>query len=167
MEIERALETQRLALLRLLTGLAVALRFAALAPAVSMLPLWVRSYAAALLVRVEAGVQSLVIVAACGLLRQQAAVSPVGLSFPGLAVSALPKDGTSTEALLHRIKVLRGVLNDLPRHAKRLISRLTRAASEEPVPLNQRGIDAGIFVVTTTPVRARIERPPDKGPRAI
>ena len=163
--MEQALETQRSALLRLLTGLAVALRFAALAPAVSMLPQWVRSYVAALLVRIEAGVQSLVIVAACGLLRQQAAVSPVGLTFPDLAGSTLPEDGGSTEALLRRIEALRAMLEDLPRHAKRLIARLMKSKAAPCEIFDHWNFNAETAAMADAPVAARIERPPDKRTR--
>ena len=169
MDMEQALETQRLKLLRLLAGLAVALGFVSLAPAVSLLPRWARSYVASVLVRAESAVQSLVYVTACGVLRERALTSPVGLSFPSLPTAALPEDEPSTAALLHRIKVLRSVLEDLPRHAKRMIARLIKPESKPRTPSQDWKILVEVSATADAPIAARIERPPDKGrrPRAI
>jgi len=161
-DIERALETQRVELLRLLAGLVVALGLVGFAPAVSLLPRWVRSYVASLLVRVDSAVHSLVIVAACGLLRQQSLVSSSGLSFPPL-MRAVSTDGALSSAeLLHRIRQLQAVLEDLPRYAKRLIARMMKSKAEPREPLVYGESVSGALVAAEAPLAARIERPPDK-----
>ena len=164
--MERALETQRLALLRLLTGLAVALGLVAFAPAVSLLPRWVRSYVASALMRVESAVHSLVIVAACGVLREQVAGSMAGLSFPPLKRAALTDNSASSAALLRRIAQLRAVLESLPRHARRMIARMMKPKTEPLAPSVCWELQAGVLVVAEAPLAARIERPPDKRRRA-
>ena len=166
MEMERALETQRLALLRLLAGLAAALRLVAFAPAVSLMPRWVQSYVASLLERLESAAHSLVIVTACGVLRRQGMRSMGGLSFPPLPVRALTEDASSCAALLRQINQLRAVLEDLPRHAKRMIRRMLRPKAKPRVPSVYRDVCAGILVVADAPIVERIERPPDKRQRA-
>ena len=165
MEMERALETQRLALLRLLAGLAAALRLVAFAPAVSLMPRWVQSYVASLLERLESAAHSLVIVTACGVLRRQGMRSMGGLSFPPLPVRALTEDASSCAALLRQINQLRAVLEDLPRHAKRMIRRMLRPKAERCAPSVYGGACASVLVVAEAPI-ARIERPPDKRRRA-
>lgn len=164
--MEQALETQRLKLLRLLAGLAVALGLLSLAPAVSMLPRWVRSYVASVLVRAESAVHSLVIVAACGLLRAQTSGASVGLSFPSLPIEALPEETPSTAALFHRIKMLQAMLGDLPRQAERMVARMMKRESEPRERSRAWDLFAEEFGTTDTPVAARIERPPDKQPRS-
>jgi len=160
--MERALETQRLKLLRLLAGLAMALGLVSLAPAVSMLPRWIRSYVASVLFRAESAVQSLVIVAACGVLRDRATGSLTGLSFPPLPIAALPEGASSSAALLRRIRVLQAVLEDLPRHAKHMIARMTKPKSEPREPSVGWDAPVGILIPAVEPIAARIARPPDK-----
>ena len=166
-DMEQALETQRLKLLRLLAGLAVALSLVSLAPAVSMLPRWVRTYVASVLIRAEIAVHNLVIVTACGLLRKQGAGSATGFSFPPLPFAALPEDAASCGALLRRINLLRAVLQDLPRHAKQMIARLRKPKSEPREPLPYWEVYAGVLGAPDALCLARIERPPDKRYRAI
>lgn len=163
MNMERALETQRLKLLRLLAGLVVVLRFVSVAPAVSMLPQWVRSRVASLLARIESAANSLVIVAACQILRAQGVRSLNGVSFPYSQGSASPVDGPSNEALLRRIKRLKALLEDLPRHARRMIARMMKSTTDPEEPSEVREIRVAIFATVDTPIASRIERPPDKG----
>ena len=156
--MERALETQRLALLRVLAGLAMALRLVSFAPVVSMLPRWVRLHVSSVLMRSEVASQSLVYVAACVYFGHRG-------DWPGMPtqVEAVPEDGFSSEVLLRRIAALRAVLQDLPRYAKRLMTRRkeTRETTyREWPPLNVEMLPPPPF-----PLQARIERPPDK--RAI
>ena len=165
--MERALETQRLKLLRLLAGLAVALGLVSLAPAVSMLPRWVRFYVASVLVRAESAAHHLVIVAACGLLRKQSVGSSVRLSFPTAPDAALADGEPSTAVLLKRIKSLRSMLRDLPCHAKRMVARMMKAMLEPREPTPDWEICAGRVRATDAPVATRIERPPDKPSRAV
>ena len=71
--IERTLETQRITLLRLLAGLAWLVVFASLAPAVSMVPHWVRRYVVSVLRRAEAAANNMLFVSACLLAGRQPA----------------------------------------------------------------------------------------------
>jgi len=161
-DIERALEIQRLKLLRVLAGLAAVLSLVSLAPAVSMLPQWARSFVASVLVRAEAAAHNLVIVAACGLLRTRATGLANGVSFPSLPFAALPENGASGDVLLRRITLLRAVLKDLPRHANRMIARMMKSKSEPREASPDWNFSAGILVMLDAPNLARIERPPDK-----
>ena len=154
-EMERALETQRLALLRLLAGLVLVLRLVSFAPVVSLLPRWVRLHVSSVLIRSESATQSLVYVAAIVFCGHRGA-------WPGLParVEVLPEGGYSAEVLLRRIAALRAVLEDLPRYAKRLLKRQADTREtilQEWVPL---GLD--VLPPAPSPLRARIERPPDK-----
>jgi len=152
-DFERALETQRLALLRLLAGLAFVVVVASRAPAVSLVPQWVYASVLSVIVRIEAAVDSLMIVAVyvfCG-------SRGVG-ALASVAPSAAPEDG-SAEGLLHRIAALRTILNDLPRHAKRLIKRLMRPRSKLAAATPP--LSVACPPAKAAPYPVRIERPPD------
>jgi len=159
-DLETASEKKRLALLRVLAWMALVVVLIAHAPAGSLVPQWVRSSVAALLVRVEAAATSLVIVAArvfCG----------HRVDWP-LAVDSLhlgefpPEEDVPAERLLHRIKALRAVLNDLPRYAKRLVKRLTRSRTAKPT--GTPSVDSGDSPPMIALFVSRIKRPPDKMP---
>jgi len=139
--------------------MAFVVAFVSNAPAVSMLPQWVRSSIAALLPRVEAAAECLVIVAARVFCGQRIE--------PSLAVGLLVRDEFAHDqdipavCLLRRIAVLCAALRDLPRQAKRLIKRLTRSENQEQT-------ETPVLEVISSPPKAllflvaRIERPPDK-----
>ena len=153
--MERALETQRAALLRILSGLVFALAFVSFAPAVSMLPRWVCTNAASVLSRAESAANNLVFVSACLLFGSQtAAAMPRSTCF----FEQGRESEETIESLLRRITVLRTVLEDLPRYARRLFRRRLRK-TESPVRDHQ-PLCAGHLPPRPEPCRARIERPP-------
>ena len=158
MEMERALETQRIGLLRILSGLVFALAFVSHLPAVSMVPSWVRSYVTSVLVRAEAAVASLVFVSACVLFDRAAVFS---MDRPSWLSADEHDDDPGIENLLRRITILRAVLADLPRYAKRLV----RPCSTKTVmPLvDDPTINADPVMPKPEPCRARLERPPRYG----
>jgi len=133
-DISAALETQRLRLLRLLAGLVCIVQFVSLAPLVSMLPVKIRAYVSAVLDRAEAAVNCLVIATAS--IRYGYRVPAPTNDIPSpMDVAKLSECHTTTENLLHRIRVLRTVLENLPRYAKRLMKRL------EPAPQDVHFVD--------------------------
>ena len=164
MDFERALETQRLALLRLLAGLAVAVWFVSCLPVVSMVPRQVRSVVASILIRAESAAASLVYVAALVLARRDGiAIANVPMPNPALSGGDL-----SAKVLLRRIAALRAVLDDLPRHAKRLIQRYLREREDQRLdrthPLTA-SKDNPSVLANMAPL-GRMDRPPDKRWRA-
>jgi len=161
--MERALETQRLRLLRLLAGLVFALALVPLAPAVSMVPRWIRSYVSSVLARMESAADGLVIVSAYLLFRHRAAAALAARPIDPPHVEVIPEDGFSVDHLLSRISALRAKLNNLPRHARRLIQRCSeKEVSPSRIPF----LIAPEDFATDQAVRsARIDRPPDKGIR--
>ena len=131
MDMEQALETQRFKLLRLLAGLAVVVGFLFVAPIAPAWSRWIRGYVFSLLRRAEPAAQSLVLVQACVLAKgcgEAVDVSRLARrSFPGEADDeALP----SLAALSRRMDALRRVLEDLPRHGRRLLQRAMKRVAE-------------------------------------
>ena len=155
MDFERAMETQRLKLLRILTGLALVVVFVARIPAVSMMPRWVCAAVLAQLVRIESAINSLIIVASvavCGYRGEALRLpSPAHLDRSGRDV---PIAG-----LLRKIARLQAILDDLPGHARRLMRRMTRSNTAEPEVILPVKHDGGLLQVVS-PFYRRIERPP-------
>lgn len=158
MEIERRLEIQRLRLLRLLAGLALLVGLVSRAPAVSMLPAWVHAHVASVLARAERAAENLVIVAACLLSQARVGVAPCAVCSDDAPLAV------SGARLLRRIAALQSVLNDLPRHAERLLKRLAKARRKDGTRES-----AAVWPVETVAVQhhpvdfdERVERPPDK-----
>ena len=117
MDVERALETQRMKLLRLLARWAVVLEILAGGPLALPVPRWVRAFIDTLLTRAEYAAQILVKVSG----RLQ---STSGLADPINAPRPLcpqTDDAPSVQALIRRIAALREMLENLPRHARRLL----------------------------------------------
>ena len=159
MERERAFETQRLALLRMLAGMMFALEFVSLLPAVSVLPAWVRSYVSSVLGRLEAAVGCLVVVSARVHFGYRASAESMERLYATPLRQAVPEGGFSIQHLVCRIAALRRRLNDLPRYAKRLIERLSRNRAEpsgDVLPLER-----GRFPAASAGFGMAIDRPPD------
>lgn len=154
--MERALETQRTALLRILSGLVFALAVVSHLPAVSMVPQWVRSYVASVLIRAESAAANLVFVTACVLFGPTAG-SPTDHSSRLFAKG----DDKSIENLLRRIAALRAVLEDLPRYARRLVQ--PRSTKTEMPSQDHPALNAESVLSKREPCRARLERPPKFG----
>lgn len=160
MKIEQELDRQRLRLLRLLAGLAALVVLVSLAPALSMVPQWVRAHMASVLVRAELAAENMVIVAAYVMTRTQVSVAPV----PSVWSQELCDGRLSTVRLLRRIATLRAVLENLPRAAQRLLKRLEKARrkSREDTPVHGWDWGAAIASSQSAVFDAREDRPPDK-----
>ena len=168
MEMERALETQRTKLLRLLAGWLAVVEWVSLAPFVGELPCWLRAFLGGLLSRAEYAAQSLVLVSA----RVQARLGYGEFTHgPSEAFAyaelPLPEDVPPTMVLLQRMRALCALLEDLPRQGRRLLRRgIKRNASK--CRTDPRSDDTEPFVMAKdnerceTPFTRRIERPPDK-----
>ena len=157
MDMEAALETQRLRLLRLLAGLAFALRLVSVVPVGSMAPQWTRRYVAWVLLRAEMAVQCLVFGTAV-LLYGRGFVKAAGCSAPALtSLENGANDAVPAALLSGRIARLRRVLRDLPRYARRLVRRCLKVDA----PVIHGALDAGGFAGPFAPQDARIDRPPD------
>jgi hypothetical protein len=157
-DIETALHTQRFRLLRLLAGLVFALKVVSFMPAASMMPRSVRRSFSAIILRAEAAAQCLVVVCARLLFGRSAVEAAIGRAPIPRPFEILPDDGFSNAVLLRRIAVLQTVLRDLPRYARRLMKRCSRAR-KAPSPYGMPTI--GTFPARLMARDARIDRPPD------
>jgi len=127
-DTKRALETQRLRLLRLLAGLLIAVAFASVAP---IAPAWsrrVRAFVVSVLQRAELAAQNLVFVQACVMAAERGvgySPSCVGSQF---VVRPFDDDALPTlNELRQRLNALSRLLDVLPRHAERMLRRMKRS----------------------------------------
>jgi len=170
--MERALETQRVKLLRLLAGWVAVVEVLSLGPLQIELPRWVRSFFVSILTRAEFAAQSLVFVSAClsrkngsrGSVREGSAASR---EMPRAVPIGCADDVPSTKALLHRMNALRALLRGLRRHRFRLTQR--RAVGRNPRSVGcSRSLRDRWIMLAPWPVRdarviqPKVERPPDK-----
>ena len=159
-DLKRALETQRVKLLRLVTGWVVMLGILSGGPLAVPLPRWVRAFFETLLIRAEYAAQDLVRVSTY-LQANSGLVDPVGLPRP---CSEPNEDVPSALELIQRMKALRDVLEDLPRHARRLLRVLKTdelAFDFAAPPRLALGRDR-LGAIGMGWIAPRVERPPDK-----
>lgn len=166
MDIERTFETQRLRLLRIVAGLFVVVGFLAVGPVSRGFSDWIARYVGSILSRAESATRYLVIT------RASVIVSRYGLKVdPRLLSKSLDpellagKPDVSLSDCRRRLKVLRAILTDLPRHALHLLRRIEKrmrralcAASLSPCPDLYSWARLCCWRLTIN----RIERPPDK-----
>jgi len=172
MDLERAMILQRDALLRLLAGLVIAVRVMSFGPLANLVPRWVAAFISSFLDRAEAAAQCLVIATAA---KSGVRVSCSSKEFARLLANAErvedagldPSDLISSDRLWTRIEALRDVLENLPRHARRLVRCLTQRA--EPSRLGLASDTRNTCVSEVIGVHfgyqrfvPKIERPPDK-----
>ena len=158
-DLERALEAQRVRLLRLLTGWLAVVALMSGGPLALPLPRWLRAFFADLLIRVEFAAQCMVQVSACLQAGQSGTVSslrPMPVLRPAHSVDDVP----SVVALLRRMKTLRRLLRDLPRHGRRLLRRcesrrVSRRTSWAGLSRGASGFAMPQWIVP------EVERPPD------
>lgn len=127
MEIERAIETQRLKLLRLLAGLFTAVALLSVGPIAPAWSRWVRSFVFSVLERAEAAAQSLVLAQACLIARSNGCdVDRARLAQRHIRAMTVSDadDVPSLADLRRRIVALRALLKDLPRRSRRLLRRV-------------------------------------------
>ena len=167
MDIERTLETQRFKLLRIIAGLAVVLEVLALAPVSRWFSEWTLGIVGSFLSRAEAAARCLLLTRVYLIARQ----NDLEIDREQIADAldaALIVDGPdiSLAECRHRLKRLRAVLMDLPRHALRLLHRIAKRCRRNT--RSDRTFSRP-DLRPSTPLRAwrqaalRVERPPDKG----
>lgn len=160
MNLERAMETQRVKLLRLLTGWFAVVAFLSAGPVSLPLPRWVRAYFADLLLRAELAAVYLVQVSARLQAGDQWRVIQEPLS-PFVRFDQSGQAVPSTAALLRRMRALRRVLQDLKRAGRRRLRRMGRTETVRPFPFapNREG-----RAIAAAPqwIAPGVERPPDR-----
>lgn len=158
MDIERALETQRLRLLRMVAGLVVLVGFLSAHPVSRGFSIWTCRFVGSILSRAEAAARYLVIAQA----RMMDARNGIDVSFSeSLALVTDDADVSPTE-YQRRLKALRAILMDLPRHALRLLRRIekqSRVDTHQPSPYPDTRLSTSCHDWRLA--GNRIDRPPD------
>ncbi len=166
MDFERAIETQRLKLLRVVAGLVVLVGVLSLGPVSRGFSVSICSFVGAMLSRAETAARYLVI-AQARLLAVRGGMAVEQIQFSEFLARAFVADetGISLPDCRERLKALLAVLMNLPRHAARLIRRIEKqmrgmARTSQLLPRFDQGqpVARRFWTVLTT----RIERPPDK-----
>ena len=162
MDLKRALETQRVKLLRLLTGWIFLLGVLSVGPLALPVPRSVRTYFETWLIRAECAAQYI--------FQASALMQGVG----GVASTKRPMlrsnheeegDVPSARALIRRMNALRDLLENLPRYPRRLLTVQTDAGEAFDWSTSSLSAETRDRMTTTGSVDwalARIERPPDK-----
>lgn len=161
MDLERALETQRVKLLRLVTGWMAVLGFLSAGPLALPLPRWVRGFFEDLLIRAELAAHYM-LRASVRIQFQHAWIGTDARRGP--APHGRSSDVPSVTDLLRRMNTLCDVLQNLSRHARRLL-RISKATDgvfdfSRPCLALEQDKSNRIDIEWQRP---RIERPPDKG----
>ncbi len=167
MDFERAIETQRLKLLRLVAGLVVLVGVLSLGPISRGFSISVCRFVGAMLSRAETAAQYLVIAQARLMeSRSGSAIGQSRLSESLARAFVVDEKAVSLSDCRERLKALLAVLTHLPRHAARLIRRIEKQMRGVISPCRL------LFRFEKHPSPAlrdrqlagpRIERPPDKG----
>jgi len=165
-DIERTLETQRLKLLRIVAGLGVVLGVLTVGPISRWFSEWTLGFVGALLPRIEAASRYMVITQAY-LIGGRSGLRMDARQIAGCLAPILPLSETeiSLPDCQKRLKALRLILSDLPRHAARLVRRIEkearRAVRTIRVPHHGEGSSFALLSESQL-ITNRIERPPDK-----
>ena len=167
MDLDRALETQRLKLLRLLTGWIVILEVLSLCSLGLPLPRWVRAFFETLLLRAEWATQCMVRVSACVTFQQawDAANDRQRLAPRGDRADDVP----TARALLQRMAIVRKMLDDLPGYARRLlrVPTVVGEAFDFRAAVHVCGTRDHAMAINSDWTPPRVERPPDNGERSF
>ena len=158
--LERALETQRVRLLRLLTGWLAVVAVLSAGPLAVPLPLWARAYFDDLLIRAELAAQYMVQVSARIQARGEFGSAGATCVAPA-SLDLVPEDVPSTAALLRRMRALRRVLLDLQRFGLRLLRRREGRAARPAVTWEHLTHSVLRFDVPQW-IAPTVERPPDR-----
>ena len=167
MDIERYITTRRLRLLRLTAWMLLALGFVLSAPFSNACRLRLREFVFSILTKAEAAAQLLVIVQARAVARRSGLSVDFTRSLQAVDVTMTDalfshEDLPTLSMLRRRLRVLRAVLENLPRHSLRLLRRMIGKNSDHKShadnPLRSRGGSRCAWRL----VLRRVERPPDK-----
>lgn len=162
LEIEHGIRAQWLKLLRIIAGLLTVVTFVSLVPFSCECRRWVREMVFSVLSRAECAAHHLVIAQARLMAGQQGlSVDPERLFHAAATrrspVAALP----TVRGLWVRLRALRALLLDLPRHGDRLLRRALRRLSEQPKTRGFTPIEPPMLRVWRL-AAVRVERPPDR-----
>lgn len=167
-DFERTLETQRVRLLRLLTGWFSVVVLLSVGPLALPLPFWFGSFLAGVLTRAELAAQYLVRASVCLQARDGLAIAEGASPFAGSAVRGSVDAVPSTRDLLRRMNALRRILEDLPRYARRMmVCEIAGEAFDFSRPVPARVIRDRLGKIGAQWIAARVERPPDKIENAL
>ena len=159
MDVTQAIETQRLRLLRLVTGWMALLGFLSAGPVALPLPRWVRAFFESALIRAECAAQYVVQASAL----MQASGGLVARAPMPRAAREEEGDVPSVRDLIRRMEALRDLLENLSRSARRLLK--VRAVAGEAFDWSvARAAEPCDRIMAGDKDWAvpRIERPPDK-----
>lgn len=167
MDLEQAIETQRLRLLRIVAGLVVLIGCLSVGPVSRGFSVWTCRFVGSILSRAEAAARYLVIAQA----RSMAVRAGTGLRSEQisacLARVVMDDVEVSASECRQRLKALRAVLTNLPRAALRLLrwieKQARRAVRSDRVSHNFEG-RLSISLHDLQLAGTRIERPPDLSP---
>ena len=142
--MEGAIETQRLKLLRLLAGLAVALGFLSTAPVAVGWSRWVRSVVFSVLRRAESAAHSLEFAQAC--VDAKKCVGQPQHSLPYDPAFEADDEPPSLAVLRRRTNALWRILEDFPRHGHRLLRQSAKRKPNRVVePAGSRGMRLTLY----------------------
>lgn len=169
--MERAIETQRLRLLRIVAGLVAAVGVLSVGPVSRGFSVWACGFVGSILSRAEAAARYLVIAQA----RQIAARNGFDGDYSRFSVAFIPafpacETDVSLCDIRQRLRAVQAVLMDVPRHALRLLRRIEKrmrraAGADRPVPRPDAGLSASLRDWRLA--ENRIERPPDQIERQV
>lgn len=165
MGFERALDIQRLRLLRIIAGLVLLLGFLSVGPVSRGFSVWACGFVGSVLARAEAAARYLVIAHAYRLAaRGGFDVDRKQLAACAARVSIADAD-VSLADCQRRLRVLRMVLKDLPRAALRLLRQIVKQARRTGA--ERAFLPAPEVRLLGSPcdwrlARTRIDRPPDR-----
>ena len=159
MDFERAIETERVRLLRLLTWWLALVGVLSGGPFQVPLPRWVCGFLDTLLPRAELAAQCLLTASTC---LHRAGNPVVSIDTPKPIASRAPDDVPSSTALLRRMTVLRDLLENLSRYALRQSAQRQKSS---PFDWTRRNfdIDERAASMHRPWFAPRLARPPDIG----
>ena len=159
--MKQEIETQRLKLLRLVTGWLVLLGVLSAGPLALPLPRWVRAFFEAVVIRAECAAQY--VVQASALMQAVGGVAPTAGLMPRTACEE-EDDVPTARDLIRRMEALRDVLENLPRYARRLLKVRTVAgeAFDWSMPFHPTETRSRLTTGGADRALRRIESPPDK-----
>ncbi len=165
MDLKRALETQRMRLLCLVTGWMALLRILSVGPLAVPVPCCVREFFESVLIRAECAAHYLVQASAS----MQAGGGLIASACMSHAVRNGQGEVPSAQDLLRRMAALREVLENLPRIARRLLKVRIIAgdAFDWSTPLSAPPMRGGLAMGGGDWTLPRVERPPDKSAPSI
>jgi len=160
--MERAIDTQRLRLLRLVAGLLVAVGILSVGPVSRGFSIWACEFVGSILSRAEVATRYLVVAQA----RRIAALRGGTVEMSRFSVPFAPEfplceTQTTVRDLRLRLRALQAVLTNLPRHALRLMRRIgkRRRSGAQVSPRPSTLFSGTLFDWRLAGIR--IERPPD------